>query len=337
MLHRMRARGIFAASVSAFLLLTATTAAQPTPDCRQAKTSAEKAICGNAELAAADKAMAQAYAALRGQLPPEQQKTLLADQRRWITRRQAACGDKSKDTLARCLLSQTDARRRFFAGESPNGALGAPRIVPGVFHETRKGRYEISIEYPQMLTPRGPAAAAFERAAYAIAFGKDAVSDYRDMEAPMTAGLENFYDAGYDIAYVDPHLVSVVFSIGTYTGGAHPNSGRTSLIFDLTAGRELTLSDLVADPQRAVDEISSRCRAQAEKDDWGLFDDPDFPTVVKGVTSWAPDKDGILILFDPYSVTPYAAGPHECRLNYAELGPLLKPGGPLPPQQGGSK
>src|SRR5436305_4791133 len=152
-------------SIVALLLAASAAAAPPAPDCRQAKTPAERAICGNAELAAADKAMAEAYAALRAELPPDQQKALLADQRRWITRRTAACGGKSDDALAQCLLAQTEARRRFFAGESPNGAAGAPRIVPALFHEVRKGRYEISIEYPQVLMPRSAAATAFERAA----------------------------------------------------------------------------------------------------------------------------------------------------------------------------
>ena len=319
------------------LLLATGAAAQPMPECQQAKTKADKAICGNADLAAADKKMAEGYAAFRAELPPDQQKALLADQRRWITRRQAICGAKADEALVQCLLAETDARRRFLAGEGPTGAPGAPRIVAGLFHEARKGRYEISIEYPRMLAPRGPAAAAFERAAHAVAFGKDAVAEYRAMQPPHAAGAENFYEAGYEIAYADPRLISIVFSIGTFEGGAHPNSSRTSLIFDLTAARALTLADLVADPKRAVEEISARCRAAAEKADWGLFDEPDFPAVAGEVAAWAPAKDGIVILFDPYSVAPYVAGPHECHLSYAELASLLKPGGPLPPQQGEPK
>ena len=332
MLWPMASLGMWAGLASA-LLLIASSAAQPLPDCRQAKTTAEHAICATPELAAADKAMAQAYASLRAQLAPEQQQALLADQRRWISRRTAACGDKSDDAFVKCLLGQTEARRRFFAGEGPDGATDAPRIVAGLFHEARKGRYEISIEYPLMLTPRGPAADAFERAARAIVFGTDVVKEYREMERPMATGAENFYETGYEVTYADPRLVSVVFSIGTYTGGAHPNSGRASLIFDLAAVRPLALADLVANPEKAIEEVSRRCRAEAEKEDWGLFDDPDFPAVVKDVDSWAVEKDGIMILFDPYAVTPYAAGSHECRLSYAELKPLLKPDGPLPPHQ----
>lgn len=321
-------------SIASLLLFVSAASAQPLPDCRQAKTPTEKAICGNAELAAADKTMAQAYAALRAELPPDQQKALLADQRRWIMRRQAACSAKAEDAPA-CLLAETDARRRFLAGESPNGAPGAPRIVPAVFHETRKGRYEISIEYPQVLKPRGAAATAFERAARAIAFGKDAVKEYREMEPPMAAGAENFYNAAYDIAYADPRLVSLVFTISTFSGGAHPNSVRLGLLFDLEQGQTVRLSDVLADPKPAVAEIAKTCRAQleaqAKKEDWELFDNADVGAVVGDVTNWSAKKEGVEILFDPYSVAAYVVGPRDCRLSYAEIERWLKPGGPLPP------
>jgi uncharacterized protein YecT (DUF1311 family) len=332
----MRGSRIPFGSIAALLLLAAGAAAQPAPDCRQAKTEADKAICGNPDLAAADKRMAEAYAAFRAELPPDQQKALLADQRRWITRRAAACGEKSDDALVQCLLAETDARRRLLAGEGPNGALGAPRIVAGLFHEARKGRYEISIEYPKVLTPHGPAATAFERAAHAIAFGKDAVAEYRAMEPPHAAGAENFYDVDYTVSYLDSRLAALVFTISTFTGGAHPNMARVALVFDLTAGRPLRLTDFLADPKPAVVEIAAQCKAQfaaeGAKDGWELFDNADVAAVVGEIDNWSVIKDGVEILFDPYAVAAYVAGPHECRLSYADLKPWLKPGGLLPPQ-----
>ena len=323
-------------AAAALILLAFGARGQPVPDCRQAKTAADKAICGNVELAAADKAMADSYTALRAKLPPEQQKTLLADQRRWITRRTAACGDKSDDALAQCLRAETEARRRFLAGESTNGARDAPRIVPILFHEARKGRYEISIETPQMLTPRGEAATAFEQAARAIAFGKNAVKEYREMERPMAKGAENYYEATYELSYADPKLISLVFTIATFSGGAHPNSARIALLFDLAAGRALKLADVLADPKTAVAEIAARCKTQleeqAKKEDWELFDNADVAAVVGEDTNWAADKEGVEILFDPYSVAPYVVGPRECRLSYADVKQWLNPSGPLPPQ-----
>jgi len=273
---------------------------------------------------------------LRAKLPPEQQKRLLAEQRRWITRRTAACADKSDDALAQCLRAETEARRRLLAGESANGARDAPRIVPILFHEARKGRYEISIETPQMLTPRGSAATAFEQAARAIAFGKNAVKEYREMERPMAKGAENYYEATYELSYADPKLISLVFTIATFSGGAHPNSARIALLFDLAAGRALKLADVLADPKTAVAEIAARCKTQleeqAKKEDWELFDNADVAAVVGEGTNWAADKEGVEILFDPYSVAPYVVGPRECRLSYVDVKQWLNPSGPLPPQ-----
>jgi hypothetical protein len=149
-------------------------------------------------------------------------------------------------------------------------------------------------------------------------------------------GAANYYEATYQIAYADPKLVSLVFTFDTFTGGAHPNHARTALLFDLAAGRALKLADVLTDPKEAAPEIAMRCKAQleeqAKKEDWELFDNADVAAVVGDAANWAADKDGIEILFDPYSVAAYVVGPRECRLSYSELAKWLKPGGPLPPQ-----
>ena len=78
---------------------------------------------------------------------------------------------------------------------------------------------------------------------------------------------------------------------------------------------------------------ASSSNSQAAKVGWELFDDADFPAVVGEFVHWAPDKDGVNILFDQYSIAAYVFGQHECRLSWADLAPWLKPRGPLPPQE----
>jgi peptidoglycan-N-acetylglucosamine deacetylase len=261
---------------------------------------------------------------------------LLADQRQWVTRREGWCGHQTGDALDRCVLDETEDRRHFLAGEGPNAAADAPRVAPGFFHEERKGRYIISIEYPQIVAPENAAAAAFNRAARDIAFGKDAVAEYRNMEPPRIPGADNSYQVQYRVSYLGPRLAGVVFTISTFAGGAHPNSSRTSLAFDLAQGRGLRLTDLLADPGQAIPAISAVCKAQLEaeaaKQDWKLFDDANFAAVVGDAANWSADKDGVAILFDPYSVAAYYVGPRECRLGYGELAAWLKSDGPLPPR-----
>ena len=104
----------------------------------------------------------------------------------------------------------------------------------------------------------------------------------------------------------------------------------------MAAGRALKLADLLAEPKEAVAEIAALCKVQleeqAKKEDWELFDNADVAAVVGAAENWAADREGVEILFDPYSIAAYVVGPRECRLSYPDLKQWLKPGGPLPPQ-----
>lgn len=304
-------------------------AAQPAPDCAKARSTVEKAICGDPAVTAADAAMAKAYAALAATLTPPQQADLRRDQRRWVTARDRACAETKNQALTTCLRGETERRRRFLAGQGANGAAGAPALLPVYFYEAKKGAYEITIAYPAFVPPKG---AAFNQAAHDAVLGKDALKDYRQNGPNKFNGSSNFYQATYDTTYLAAHLVSVTFEFAAYAGGAHPNSWRIGLLWDPERDRPLALGDFLADPAQAVPAISALCKSQGEKQDWGLFDNPDFAAVVKDEKSWAVDKDGVTIMFDPYSVAPYVSGPHDCRLSHADLKDLLKPGGPLPPQ-----
>ncbi|HTQ34643.1 MAG TPA: lysozyme inhibitor LprI family protein [Stellaceae bacterium] len=312
------------------LLLSAMPAlAQPAPDCSKARTAAEKAICGDPALSTADGAMSKAYAALAKALAPGQQAGLRRDQRQWVKDRDPGCAEQKEAALTQCLLAATDKRHRFLAGEGDNGPAGAPPLVPVFYYEAKKAAYEITVAYPAFAAPVGK---AFNAAAHDAVLGKDALTDYRQNGPNKFNGSSNFYQATYDIPYLDPHLASVAFQFGAYAGGAHPNNWRVGLLWDPANDRPVVLGDFLVDPDKAVTAISALCKAQGEKQEWGLFDDADFAAVVKDVKSWSIDKEGVTIMFDPYSVAPYVAGPHDCRLSYADLKEWLKPGGPLPPQ-----
>lgn len=330
----MATNRVFAA---AFALLTGggMATAQPAPDCVRAHSAAERAICSDPALKTADAETARAFAALRAVLPPEQHPDLLADQRQWLGERDAACRQQ-KSGFIECLRQATEARRRFLAGQGPDGAADTPRLLPAFRHEASTTlRYEISIRYPQIRGRADAAAAAFNKESRDIAFGSGAGSAdaFRNTEAPPQDQPATFYDASYEITYLDPRLASVVFAIASYEGGLHPNGVSVGLLFDFGRRRPLRLSDFLADPDRAVPAIAARCKGQAEAEDWGLFDNPDFASVVGDTASWAADKDGVRIMFNVYSVAPYMAGPHECRLPYRDLARWLKPAGPLPPRQ----
>ena len=261
-------------------------AAQPAPECARAKMPSEKAICADPEIAEIDAAMSRAYAALKASLPTEQQAGLLADQRHWVGHRDALCSDKQGRNFVRCLRDATEARRRFLTGEPTSGAADAARLPP-VFHEAHTDRYEISVAYPRLEGESKAKGLVFDRAVRDLVLGDKVLVEYRELPP---AGSVNSYTVSYEIPYLDERLASVVFTTSTYTGGAHPNSARESLIFDLVSGRRLELSDIVTEPARAVEELAARCRrqlaAQATKEGWELFPDADFASVVRDIKSW---------------------------------------------------
>jgi uncharacterized protein YecT (DUF1311 family) len=305
--------------------------ARPVADCKRATSAAERAICMDPHLAAADSEMAKAYSALRAVLPTAQHAGLLDSQREWIAQRDGACQDKGSQ-LIQCLLEQTQARRRFLAGEGPNDDLGALRLLPA-FHREAAAHYKISIEYPQIPRADAANAASFNEESRKIAFGSGpgGATAFRNNERLPDSEGKTFYDASYEIRYLNAHLASVVFAIATYEGGAHPNGASIGLLFDFDKARPFRLADFLANPEEAIPAIAARCEREATEEDWGVFENADFAAVVSDVAGWSAGRDGVAIQFNPYSVTPYAAGPHECRIPYTELARWLKPGGPLPP------
>ena len=151
------------------LLLSAMPAlAQPTPDCRKARSAAERAICGDPALSAADAAMAKAYAALAKALAPAQQAGLRRDQRQWVKDRDGGCAEQKEAALTQCLLAATDKRRRFLAGEGDNGPASAPPLLPVFYDEAKKGAYEVTVAYPAFAAPLGK---AFNAAAHDVVLG----------------------------------------------------------------------------------------------------------------------------------------------------------------------
>jgi hypothetical protein len=199
--------------------------------------------------------------------------------------------------------------------------------------------YKISIEHPQIPGSAGAIAVSFNKQSRKIAFGTGpgGAAAYRNDEPLPEGEAKTFHDASYEITYLDAHLTSVVFSIATYEGGAHSNGGSIGLLFDLDQARPLRLADFLANPPQAIPAIAARCEREAAKEDWGVFDNADFAAVVSEISGWTAGRDGVAILFNPYSVAPYVAGPHECRIPYTELAPWLKPVGPFPPHPAGKE
>jgi hypothetical protein len=124
-----------------------------------------------------------------------------------------------------------------------------------------------------------------------------------------------------------PRFLSLSAAIYDYTGGAHPNHGYDSLLFDKQAGTRLAPLALFASPGAfdaeikprfcaALDKERSKRRGEPVASDGSLFNDcikPSEQTVILGSSSGRTfDKVGILIA--PYAAGPYVEGDYEFTL-----------------------
>lgn len=130
---------------------------------------------------------------------------------------------------------------------------------------------------------------------------------------------------------VDGSYISLVFFHSEYTGGAHPNNVQSALNFDTSTGGLLSLANVFkAEEKQAVLDILLD-RLSAVETTFGLFDGYEetvresFEGIpVEMAQNWYLTERGIVFFFNPYEISPYAAGVVTVELTYEELQNALR-------------
>lgn len=157
----------------------------------------------------------------------------------------------------------------------------------------------------------------------AAEYEKDvAESAASDEERPD--GYERWEMSGYfNIERPNPKIVSVIFNIFSYSGGAHGNLLINCLNYNLATGKPVDFADLFKDPEKALEMMSV---FSAKKLNTELGDYADEDMILSGTS---PDltnfsnlslvPDGLYIEFQPYQVGPWAAGPQRVEMTLQDL------------------
>jgi len=167
----------------------------------------------------------------------------------------------------------------------------------------------------------------------------DLAKQKRDLAAFAREERKNAKEGGYDYRQVSmsvgwsvvtelPQWLSLLASLGSYEGGAHPNHNYDALLWDKAAGRARAVSDLFvskdafrkairADFCRALDRQREEKRMEpvthASDDPFEVCIDPLESTVILGSsTRKAFDRIGVVIA--PYAAGPYVEGDYEVTL-----------------------
>lgn len=232
----------------------------------------------------------------------------------------------------------------FTAYEQMVSFTNGTRIVDRQFSESVKAkRLELSAEYPELTG--GANAAGFNQLVKSRVTKE--LADFRKQMVDLSAedlkmlpqGVNNYMEIGYSVEYADNDLISVSFLQSNFTGGAHPNYNYFTITYDLKTGKELKLPELFKPGAKYLEAVSAYAikDLQSRKipdsgENMGLAQDlfaEGATAKAENYQSWNITKKGLMFIFDPYQVGPFAAGSHTVIVPYANLKEIAKSDGPL--------
>ena len=126
--------------------------------------------------------------------------------------------------------------------------------------------------------------------------------------------------------YNTPAAVTIDITEFAYTGGAHPNSRRRLVSFDVSTGRMLGVDDLTIDVEALTSLTEQLLRA-----DRGLEPDADL----ESAGFWFPEEgftlpdnvgvveDGLVFHWDAYEIAPYSMGPIDVTVPAEDLATVI--------------
>jgi hypothetical protein len=138
-----------------------------------------------------------------------------------------------------------------------------------------------------------------------------------------------FLQIDYEEYAFSDNVRSILFTVGGYSGGAHPYSYYQTFTFDLAGQRQVTLMDMFqpnSDPLAVIAPLVEQdLLAQ-------MVDFADAQWIEDG-TGTNPDNyqrfvltdEALIFFFDPYQVAPYAAGPFEVSIPLGNISSILAP------------
>ncbi len=324
-------------------------------DCAKASEAHEKLICADQALSGKDEEMARLYKGAQAVLSEEGKRLLTAGQRSWLLFIRKLCPvpaapaqPEAQDAARACIDGQYDGRIaalkravvtkgpfRFMRVESFEARKGSPDDDSA----NHPGIDELQRAYPRIDAPDDPETRRWNE--HVAAFAKKLAGATKEADK---AGEEEEDDSDswldYEIVFASPALISVEFTLSTYGhGAAHPNSASAAFNAVPAKAEPIKAADLFDGKSAWQDFLAKRCFDDLKRRDL-LGEPPAFPSNAEGIKAmaadaerWLIDAKGVRVEFNTYEVAPYAAGPQEVAIPWAELKPYLAahPPFPIPP------
>ncbi len=193
----------------------------------------------------------------------------------------------------------------------------------------KSGNYNIEISCPLMTESIHPAGCEKYNALihqYFDAQIKVFQSDYERGESAGVTDIPWSLNYSYVIKYNSPSLVSILLIGSDYCGGAHPTPVYHCVNFDLEKGKVVVMKDIFHKGSGYYEKLSTFCIRELKKRDISSNNE----LINEGASSRAENfecfyfkRDAMVILFPPYQVAPYEAGPQEVMIPYRAIRDLI--------------
>ncbi len=184
--------------------------------------------------------------------------------------------------------------------------------------------YDIEIEYP--VTSDAAINNTF------ATFAEDQVKQFKDDTAWVTdpsIGSAAEGTLSLSVSYVELQSSmadSYVFTIATYTGGAH--GLQVTKVFTFTdKGTPITLENLFIDQKKGLEVVAAFVQKELTKKN---ISDADWikdgaAATPENYQNFVVSDEGVTFMFDPYQVAPYAAGIQKILVPHSVLKPVINP------------
>jgi hypothetical protein len=183
--------------------------------------------------------------------------------------------------------------------------------------------YEMHAQVPQLDLPNTE---NFNKIARSIVDGEltGFKKNFLDWRIPAEmAAATSFMWIGYDVPLLTPDLVCIRFTVDYYmAGAAHPNHYFRVINYDLETKKEIKLSDLFKNSNKAINVFAIATKKSLSKPDFPIFEEGMLPKK-ENFANWNLTPEGLRLSFDPYQVAPYAAGAQEVLVPYHDIRDLV--------------
>lgn len=185
-----------------------------------------------------------------------------------------------------------------------------------IINEFTPHQINININYPEI----SQAVIDNHIAIWAKNLSSNFVNNIKDIEKNDT---KYTLEASYQVHRPSQFIISIVFTVGMYTGGAHGNTEIICLNYNLKTGKLLVLDEIFDDLKAALTIMSefSYKKLQIELGEYfdeEMLKDGTSP-IIENYATLSLVPEGINIYFQHYQVAPYAAGIKKVFMSLEEL------------------